>query len=448
MTEKALIFLEEKKYAELKKLLVEMNPADISEMLSDLPPEKLLLVFRLLPKELAAEIFVEMDSEEQEYLIKAFSDKELKDVIGELFVDDMVDIIEEMPANAVHRILSSTDPETRNSINEILQYPKDSAGSIMTTEFVDLKGTATVADAFERIRHTGTDKETIYTCYVTDGQRKLEGIVSVKTLLLANQQSMICDIMDTSFISVSTLDDKEDVAKIFDKYGLLALPVVDKERRLVGIVTVDDAITVIKEESTEDIEKMAAIVPTDKTYLKTGMLETWKNRIPWLLILMVSATFTGKIISSFESALAAQVALTAYIPMLMDTGGNAGGQASTTIIRGLALNELCMGDILKIIWKEFRVALLCGITLSAVNFIKMLLIDRVGISIAAVVCLTLVLTVLLAKIVGCSLPILAKRLGFDPAVMASPVLTTIVDALSLLVYFNIATSLLDMSGAA
>lgn len=446
MTEETLLFLEKKDFKGLREYLSNFNPADIAILLSEIPEESLTVVFRLLPKELAAETFVEMDSEEQEFLLKAFSDKEIKEVIDELYVDDTVDIIEEMPANVVRRILANTDSEMRAQINEILNYPKDSAGSIMTTEFVDLQKDMTVAAAFEKIRRVGIDKETIYTCYVIDKNRHLLGLISVKTLLLTSMKSIIGDIMETNVISVSTLQDKEEVGEKFTKYGFLALPVVDNENRLVGIVTIDDAIDVIQEENTEDIEKMAAITPTDKTYMKTGILETWFKRIPWLLILMISATFTGRIITSFENALAANVALSAFIPMLMDTGGNAGSQASVSIIRGLALNEIEFRDIFKIWAKELVVALLCGLVLGAANFGKIMLLNetRGDVATAAVVCITLVVTILIAKFVGCTLPLLAKRIGFDPAVMASPFITTIVDALSLLVYFNIATSMLNM----
>ena len=444
MTEETLLFLEKKDYKGLRDYLSQFNPADIAILLSEIPEENLILVFRLLPKELAAETFVEMDADEQAFLLKAFSDKEIRDVVEELYIDDTVDIIEEMPANVVRRILANTDSEMRAQINEILHYPKDSAGSIMTTEFVDLNKDMTVAAAFEKIRRVGVDKETIYTCYVIDSNRHLLGMISVKTLLLANMKNLIGDIMETNVISVSTLQDKEEVGENFIKYGFLALPVVDNENRLVGIVTIDDAIDVIQDENTEDIEKMAAITPTDKTYMKTGIFETWLKRIPWLLLLMISATFTGGIITSFENALAAQITLTAFIPMLMDTGGNAGSQASVSIIRGLALNEIEFKNIFAIWRKEIVVAILCGVTLAAANFVKILLIDRVEIAVAAVVCLTLLITIVIAKFVGCTLPILAKRLGFDPAVMASPFITTIVDALSLIVYFNIATALLDM----
>ena len=444
MYDQILALLAEKKYSELKNLLSEMNEADIAAVLKELPQEKLPLLYRILPKELAAEVFVNMDSDAQEFLIRAFSDNELREVLDELYVDDAVDIIEEMPATVVKRILMHTDPEVRKSINEILQYPEDSAGSIMTIEYVDLKKYMTVEDAFTRIRRTGVDKETIYICYVTDENRKLLGIVTVKDLLLSEKNAKIFEIMDTNIISANTLEDKEIVAEKFRKYDLLALPVVDQENRLVGIVTIDDAMDVLQDENTEDIEKMAAITPTDKPYLKMSVFETWKKRFPWLLLLMVSATFTGKIITHFEDALQSYVVLTAFIPMLMDTGGNCGGQSSVTIIRGLSLGDITFRDTFRVIWKEFRVAFLCGVTLALVNFGKMLLIDRVGVMVAAVVCVTMVLTIILAKFIGCTLPILAKRLHFDPAVMASPFITTIVDALSLLIYFRVASMILGI----
>lgn len=435
--------LKERKFAALSKILKELNPADVAALMHSMPEEDLPVVFRILPKELAAETFAELDGDVQELLIKSFSDKELRAVMDELFVDDAVDMIEEMPANVVSRILRNTDIDTRKVINSILKYPEDSAGSIMTIEYVYLRKDMTVKEAFRRIRQVGVDKETIYTCYVTEN-RKLLGTITVKDLLLSADDCLIEDIMDSHVIFVDAYEDKEVVAESFRKYGLLAMPVVDKEERLVGIVTFDDAMDVIQEENTEDIEKMAAIMPTDKPYLKTGIFETWKKRIPWLLLLMVSATFTSSILSHFEEALAAQSVLIAFIPMLMDTGGNAGGQASVTIIRGLSLNEISMGDILKIIWKEIRVAVICGVTLAVVSFGKVLLVDRVSLTVAAVISATMLLTVLVAKVVGCTLPILAKRIGFDPAVMASPFITTIVDALSLIIYFKIATMVLTM----
>jgi magnesium transporter len=431
--------LAEKEYSKLKDILVMMNAADISTMFEDVPADKIPLLFRLLPKVLAAEVFVEMEADDQAMLIHAFSDNELKAVLDELYLDDAVDIVEEMPANVVKRILANTDPDMRKMINEILKYPDDSAGSIMTIEYVSLRLNMTVEEAIKRIRRTGVDKETIYTCYVTDENRVLLGSISIKTLLLADENDEIKDIMDTNYISVHTLEDQENVANKFNKYDLLAIPVVDDENRLVGIVTFDDAIDVMQDEATEDIKKMAAIIPSDKTYFKTTVFETFKARIPWLLLLMVSATFTGMIITSFENALAACTVLTAYIPMLMDTGGNSGGQASATIIRALSLEEIEFKDIFSVIWKEARVAVCCGATLGVCNFVKLLIFDRVGVTVATVVCLTLVVTVIIAKLIGCTLPILAKKLGFDPAVMASPFITTIVDAISLLVYFRIAS---------
>ena len=404
-----------KNYRAIKALLNGLTPQDIALLLDGAEESDVSLLFRLLPKELAAETFVEMDSDLQRRLLRSFSDAELRRVVAELFVDDVVDIIEEMPANVVKRILASADAETRAAVNEILHYPPDSAGSIMTTEYISLSADMTVEDAFTRIRRVGVDKETIYTCYVMDEKRR---------------------------ISVRTDADRELVAQELGRYDFLAMPVTDAENRLVGIVTFDDAIDVIREEATEDIEKMAAITPTDKPYLKTGVFETFGKRIPWLCLLMISATFTGSIIAHFEDALAKAVILTAFIPMLMDTGGNAGSQASVTVIRGLSLGELSMRDIFRILWKELRVALLCGAALAALGFAKLLLFDRVSLRVALVVCLTLAVTVLVAKLVGASLPILAKRLGFDPAVMASPFITTIVDALSLLFFFNIASMLI------
>lgn len=438
------ILLEEKKYSSLRDILNTINPADIAVIFNDIQEDKLPLLFRLLPKELAAEAFVEMDDDMQELLIKGFSDAELKAVVDELYVDDAVDIVEEMPANVVNRVLKQADPELRKMINEILKYPEDSAGSIMTTEYLSLRPQMTVEEAIKRIRRTCVDKETIYTCYVTDQNRTLIGMLSLKDLLVADDDDVVENIMETNVICVDTHTDQEEVAHMLSKYNFMALPVVDKETRLVGIVTFDDAIDVMEEETTEDIEMMAAITPTDKPYLKTGVFETWKKRIPWLMLLMISATFTGLIITSFESALAAQVALTAFIPMLMDTGGNSGSQASVTIIRGLSLNEIEFRDIFRVIWKEIRVAVLCGLTLAAANFVKLILLDRAGIMISLTVCLTLVITVIVAKVIGCSLPMLAKKIGFDPAVMASPFITTMVDALSLLVYFGTATALLHL----
>ena len=451
LAERVRDLLEKKRYAELRDLLTPLEAADIAAMCEDLDEERIPLVFRLLPKELAAEVFVELDSDWQELLIRGFSNAELKEVLDELYLDDTVDIVEELPAGVVKRVLKNADPETRKNINEILKYPEDSAGSIMTTEFVDLLATMTVEAALKRIRRTGTDKETINICYVIDEGRHLLGVVSLRTLLLADEDDIIGDIMDRHFICTHTLDDQEEVARALSRYDFLALPVVDKENRLVGIVTVDDAIDVLQEETTEDIEKMAAILPSDKPYLKTGVAETFRARIPWLLLLMVSATFTGQIIAGFENALASVTILTAYIPMLMDTGGNCGSQASVSVIRGISLNEIEFSDTLRVVWKEIRVALVCGAALAVCNFGKLMLVDRflfqnlsVTPAVAFVICLTMVCTVLCAKLVGCTLPLLAKRAGFDPAVMASPFITTIVDAISLLIYFRVATALLGL----
>ena len=439
-----------KRYADLRDLLLPMEAADIASLCGELD-EKVALVFRLLPKELAAEVFVELDSDQQELLIQSFSNTELKEVLDELYLDDTVDIVEEMPANVVKRILKHSDPEMRKSINEILKYPDDSTGSIMTTEFVDLKEDMTVEAALKRIRRTGPDKETINVCYVIDEGRHLIGLLSIRTLLLADDDDIIGDIMERNFISVQTLDDQESTARALSKYDFLALPVVDTENRLVGIVTVDDAMDVLQEEVTEDIEKMAAILPSDKPYLKTGPLETWKARTPWLLVLMLSATFTGIILTHFESALASCAILTSFIPMLSGTGGNSGTQASTAVIRALSLGEVRFSDLVRVLWKEFRVSICCGLCLAAANFIKMMLVDRwllhnptVTPTVALVVCATLIGTVMVAKLVGCSLPILAEKVGFDPAVMASPFISTIVDSLSLLIYFQFASLILGV----
>ncbi len=444
MIDEIILLIEEKEYKKLKEILSDMEPVDIAALYDDLPEKYMPLLFRLLPKEPAAEVFVELDSDTQEMLIRGFSDNELKEVLDELYLDDAVDIIEEMPANVVKRIIRHTDPEMRRSINEILNYPKDSAGSIMTIELVDLKEDMTVADAFTRIRRTGLDKETIYTCYVTDRNRILIGLVSVKDLLLADEDCIISDIMEKNPICINTLEDKEDAALALSKYDFLALPVVDNEHRLVGIVTVDDAIDVIQEAATEDIERMAAMTPSEKPYLKTGIFSTFKQRIPWLLALMLSAAFTGKILVYFEDALSRFVVLTSFIPMLMNTGGNCGNQSSVVIIRGLSLEEIEFKDIFRIIWKEIRVAALCGITLAAANFAKLMLVDDVSAEITIIISLTLICIVFISKLVGCSLPLLAKKIGFDPSVMASPLITTIVDALSLVIYFNITSMVLGI----
>ena len=436
--------IREHKMLDARKLLIEINEVDLADILSQLPEDQLPIAFRILPKETAADVFAYFDSDKQKALIRAFSDKELYFIMDNLFLDDTVDMIEEMPASVVKRILKNTDPQTRNEINELLKYPEDSAGSIMTPEYIRLQENMTVQEAFDRIRKEGTDKETIYTCYVTNAKRELIGIVTVKELLLSSYETKVRDIMETNILYVHTLDDQEQVVKAFDKYNFIALPVVDKEERLVGIITFDDAIDVIQEENTEDIEVMNAIMPSDKTYMKTGAFETFKKRIPWLLILMISATFTGAIISHYEAALGAYVILTAYIPMLMDTGGNAGSQASVSVIRAISLDEVHFSDIFRVQGKEFFVSLLCGVSLAATSFLKLLFIDRVGVTIALVVCCTLLCAIIVAKFVGCSLPILAKKVGFDPAVMSSPFITTIVDAVSLLIYFQIASRVLHI----
>ena len=443
--------LGEKKYAALRDILVVMNPSDIAALFDDFEKQQISLMFRLLPKELAAETFVEMETDAQEDLIRSFSDQELKEVLDELFVDDAAALVEEMPANVVKRILKQADPDMRRSINQILRYPENSAGSIMTTEYVSLRPDMTVEESILRIRRQGVDKETIYTCYVTEGRRLL-GLVTVKDLLLAAEDDIpVRDIMLTNMISVTTHTDQEEVARMFSKYNFLALPVVDTENRMVGIVTFDDAMDVMEDEATEDMELMGGMTPSEKSYLKSSAFELFKHRIPWLMLLMVSATFTGLIITAFEGALAAQVALTAFIPMLMGTGGNSGSQSSVTVIRSLSLGELEFKDMGRVIWKELRTAVLCGIVLAAACFVKIWLIDRLALNnpditlmVTAVVCLTLAVTVVCAKLVGCLLPMAAKALKLDPAVMASPFISTIIDALSLLVYFLFAQWLLGL----
>ena len=436
--------LETKQYTRLRQYLAELNDADIAGLMDELEEEELLKVFRILPKDLAADVFSYLDLDNQHMIITSLTDREAANIINNLMADDAVDMLEEMPANVVKKLLANATPEVRRDINHLLRYPEDSAGSIMTVEYVDLKEALTVDQAIERIRKVGVDSETINICYVLDAQRKLVGTVALRYLLLSQGDEIIGDIMHENVISINTLMDQEEVARQFKKYDFTSMPVVDNENRLVGIITVDDIVDIMEEETTEDMEKMAAIVPSDKPYMKTGVCETFKKRIPWLLLLMISATFTGHIITSFEEALSVYVALTAFIPMLMDTGGNAGGQASVTVIRGLSLGEIEYGDVPRILWKEIRVAVLCGVALAAANFVKLMLLDRVGLYVALVVCITLAVAVLMAMIVGCLLPIVAKRIGFDPAVMASPFITTIVDALSLLVYFQVATMILGL----
>ena len=437
--------LNSRQFTKLRQTVSDMNTTDIATAMSEMEDEDSLKMFRILPKDMAADVFADLEMDVQQYIIQSMSDREASNIIENLMADDATDLLEEMPASVVKRILANASPETRADINHLLQYPEDSAGSIMTVEYVDLREDMTVGDAIDRIRKKGVDSETINICYVVTRQKILVGTVALRYLLIMEPDEVIGDIMNTNVISINTMTDQEEAARMFQKYGFTAMPVVDAESRMVGIITIDDVVDIMEEEATEDIEKMAAIVPSDKPYPKIGIFETYKSRIPWLLFLMVSATFTGAIITGFEDALSAYVVLTAYIPMLMDTGGNAGGQASVSIIRALSLKEIEFTDIFKIIWKEIRVAVLCGLTLSAANFVKLLFFDKLAITVAAVICLTLLIVVSIAKLVGCCLPMLASRLGFDPAVMASPFITTIVDALSLLVYFNIATNLLHLA---
>ncbi len=443
-TETLRTLIEEKKYQSLRDVLLTAQPVDLAAALGEMPPQDLSLLFRLLPKDEAADTFVEMDADSREELIRGFSDSELRDILNELYLDDTVDLIEEVPALLVGRILEQSSPESRRLINELLRYPDDSAGSIMTTEYVGLHAAMTVGEAIEHIRRVGIDSENINVCYVTDRGRRLIGIVTIRTLILAEPGASVGSVMNENIISVRTLDDKEDVANVFTKYGSIVLPVVDSEERLVGIVTVDDVMNVIRDEATEDIDKIGAVTPSDKPYMKLSVLEIFKNRIPWLLVLTVSAAFTGSIITHFQDALSSYLVLVAAIPMLMDTGGNCGSQSSVTVIRGISLGEIAFGDIFRVMWKEARVSVLCGVTLAALNFAKLMLINRVGFGVAAVICLTLIVTVFAAKLVGCTLPLIAKKAGLDPAVMASPFITTIVDALSLFIYFRMAGTILGI----
>ncbi len=439
-----LNLLERKEYVKLRTNLSELNDADIAAWMEKLCEEHMLKLFRILTKDQAADVFSYLDSDIQQKIIKSMSDKEAAGIINNLMADDAADLMEEMPANIVKKILANANADTRREINQLLRYPEDSAGSIMTVEYVDLKETSTVREAIERIRRVGVDSETIDVCYVLDSERHLLGTVALRYLLLSKDDDVISNIMHENVITLHTLMDQEEVARQFKKYDFTTMPVVDNENRLVGIITVDDIVDILEEEATEDMEKMAAIVPSDRPYMKTGVLDTYKKRIPWLLLLMVSATFTGAIIKSFEDALSVCAVLIAYIPMLMDTGGNAGGQASVTVIRGLSLGEIAYKDVPRVMWKEIRVAVFCGITLAAANLIKLMVFDRLDLAVAITICLTLIAAVLMAMLIGCMLPILAKRLGFDPAVMASPFITTIVDALSLLAYFRIASMILKI----
>ena len=441
--------LQDKQYKAIKSIFDTLNPVDIAELFPELDEKDMVILFRLIPKERAAEVFTYLGQEEEQVLLLALTDTEIKGIMDDMFIDDAVDVIEEMPANVVERMLALSG-EKRTAINTILNYPEDSAGSIMTLEYISLLPSMTIGDALKKVKTAGIRSETVYTCYVVE-KHKLLGIITAKDLLTCDDSEKISDVMETNIISVKTHTDKEEVAALFNKYDFLSLPVVDNEFCLVGIVTVDDAMDVLQEEAEEDFQKMAAITPTDKPYLRITPFSIWKSRIPWLLILMVSATFTGIIISSFEGALSKLVVLTAFIPMLMDTGGNSGSQASVTIIRGLSLGEIGVKDVFKVMWKEFRVSILCGISLAAAAFLKVILIDGllmgnsdVSVTVALVVALTLWVTVICAKLIGCSLPIVAKKLGFDPAVMASPFITTIVDAVSLLVYFGFAKMFLPI----
>ena len=436
--------LETKQYTRLRQKVAEMNEADIASAMEELEKEELLKMFRILPKGMAADVFSYLEVESQQFIITSLSERDAGLIIDNLMSDDATDLLEEMPASVVKRLLACASPETRRDINHLLRYPEDSAGSIMTVEFMDLKEDITVEEAIARIRKKGVDSETINICYVLDKQRTLVGTVALRYLLLSEPDAVIGDIMHENVISLNTLMDQEEVARQFQKYDFTSMPVVDNENRLVGIITVDDVVDIMEEEATEDIEKMAAIVPTDKPYMKTGVWETTKTRIPWLLLLMLSATFTEKIINSFESALSACVILTAYIPMLMGTGGNGGGQSSVVVIRGISLDEIEFSDIFKVLWKEFRIAIVCGVILAGVNFVKMLWLDQTTILVAAVVSITLVVTLICAKVLGCILPMLAKRAGFDPAVIASPFITTVVDAVSLFTYFSVATLILGL----
>ena len=436
--------IEEKKYYEIKKQLIKMNEHDIAEILEELSEIERVRLFRLLPKDLAADVFAYFETDTQTSLISLLSDAEAVNIIEEMATDDATDLIDEMPSNIVTKLLSKVNKETRRDINQLLKYPDNSAGSLMTVEYVDFKEYITIKDAIKKIKKEYDDKETLDICYITDKSRKLVGYIELKDLIINNEDKTVGDIMNTDLISVNTLTDQEEVARIIKEYDLNSIAVVDLEQKIVGIITIDDIIDIIDEETTEDIEKMNAILPTEKSYLKLSVFDIWKSRIPWLLLLMVSATFTGKIIEHYEESLAAMVILTAFIPMIMDTGGNAGGQSSATIIRSLSLEDIEFSDLLKVMFKEIRVAILVGVTLAAANFLKLIFIDKVTTTVALVVCSTLVLTVCVAKTIGCSLPMIAKKLKFDPAVMASPFITTIVDAISLFIYFKLAVSFLHI----
>lgn len=444
MLEELEKLLDEKKYKEAKLQLNKLNSTDVAELLEDIEPKEIIKIFKLIDKDKAADVFAYLPVEQESDILSLISDKEAVALLDDMYADDAVDLLEEMPANVVRRLLKQCTKETREDINKLLNYPENSAGSIMTVEYAELKDNLTIKDAIATLKKEIEYYETINVCFIVNAQRKLTGFIHLKDIICANDEDLVKDIVRKDVIFCKTTDDQEEAARMFQKYDLTAMPVVDSEDRLVGMITIDDIVDVLQEENTEDIEKMAAIMPTHKAYFKVGVFETWKARIPWLLLLMVSATFTGKIIQHYESALASYVILTSFIPMLMDTAGNAGGQASVTIIRGLSLYEIEFKDLLKVIWKEMRVAVLCGITLAVVNTIKLMIVDKVTLQVALIVNLTLVFTIFLAKIIGSTLPLFAKKVGFDPAVMASPFITTIVDACSLVIYFQIATNLLGL----
>ncbi|NLC47943.1 MAG: magnesium transporter [Tenericutes bacterium] len=436
--------INEKKYSEIKHLLGDMNEYDISEIIEKLPKNELVKVFRLLKKDIAADVFSYLDNDTQGTIILLLTDNEAVDIINDMSADDATDLIDEMPANVVSRLLGKVNKDIRKNINLLLKYPDNSAGGIMTVEYLDLKESSTIKEAINKIKREHGNKETINTCFVTDKSRKLIGTVTLKDLIINKEELTLSEVMDTDFMFVNTLDHQEEVVQKIRDYDLTSIPVVDLENKLVGIITIDDVIDIIEEETTEDIEKMAAILPTEKSYMKLSVFELWKSRIPWLLLLMISAAFTGKIIQNYELALTSYVILTSFIPMLMNTGGNAGSQSSVTIIRGLSIGEVSYKDIFKVMFKEFKVSILVGLTLALTNFIKLLVIDKVNLNIAIVVCTALVVTVVIAKLVGCSLPIISKKLGFDPAVMANPFISTIVDAISLFVFFKTALIILQI----
>ncbi len=431
-------------YTKLRQAIQELNDADIADYMEEMEEEEVIKIFRILPKDMAADVFSYLEIDRQQSIITSLSDKDAARIIDNMMADDAKELMEEMPANVVKRLIANTSPDTRQAINHLMRYPEDSAGSIMTVEYVDLKENQTVGEAIERIRKVGLDSETINICYVLDNKRTLVGTVALRYLLISDANAIIGEMMHRNVVSLHTLMDQEEVARQFRKYEFTAMPVVDNEDRLVGIITMDDVVDILEEETTEDIEKMAAVMPSDKPYLKMTVFDAYKKRIPWLLLLMISATFTGSIITSFESELRKYVVLTAFIPMLMDTGGNAGGQASAIIIRGISLEEIEFGDWLVVIWKEIRTAVLCGLTLSICNFVRLMIFDQVGVQVALVVCMTLLTAVIVAKVVGSTLPMLAKKIGLDPAVMASPFITTIVDAISLLIYFRVAELVLGI----